>query len=237
MPRYHAYAHGLSAHPDGLGSYAAIAVTPTSRRVIQHAYRHTTADRMAIRAATSALRSCPAGSSVRLYLDRRRVYDAIASGNLERWRLDSWKARVGGKPIKHADLWRDLDNAAADRDVVVALANRDDDNFSECVRLARGAAQSPLKLTDRGYRPTPTRSSRPSQRPTNRPTSRPLQAGDPCPKCQVSVTRREVTGQTRKPGQRYCWAWLLRCPNCGARYQTKQGRRRIESNPPSPASA
>lgn len=228
-----AYAHGAAAHPDGPGAYAAIAVTPTSRRVTQHAYRHTTADRMAIRAATSALRSCSAGSSIRLYFDRRRVYDAIASGNLERWRLDGWKARVGGKPIKDADLWQELDAAVADRDVTVVPAKRDDDSFTECVRLAQRAARSSIRLTDAGYRPTSTK--RQTSGPPHQHPSGSLHAGDPCPKCEASVTRREVKGQSPKPGQRYRWEWILRCPHCGARYQTREGRRRIddESSPPS----
>lgn len=122
-PTAKAYAHGLAARPSGPGSYAAIVTTPTGRRVEQHAYRHTTRDRMAIPAATTALRQCPPNSTVVLHLDNRRVYDAVAGGKLEAWRFDDWKARVGRKPIKNADLWQELDKAMARRYVSVVLAN------------------------------------------------------------------------------------------------------------------
>ncbi|QDT67925.1 ribonuclease H [Planctomycetes bacterium MalM25] len=228
----YAYAHGLAAHPSGPGAYGLLVVTPTGRSRDQRAYRHSTKDRMAIAAATAALRHCPRGSTVELHLGNRRVYDAIAAGRLKQWRLDNWRARVGGRPIKDADLWKELDKAFTDRQVSVVLANPHDEAFADCVRRARLANASPLKHTDPTYhrRPAPKSvASRPKTRQT-----RILVDGDPCPRCQTAVTHRSVKGQVRKPGQRFYWDWILRCKACGARYQTREGRRRIdpESSPP-----
>lgn len=227
---YQAYASGLASHPEGQGGYSAVVIGSDSRRSSQRAYRQTTTDRMAIMAATDALRSCPPGSQVHLHLKNRRVYDVVACGKLEQWRLDHWKARVGGNPIKDADLWLPLDDAVSERIVTVTLATRDCDTFGECVHLAQRASRSSIMLTDAGYRSAPLR--RPLTRPSERPTSGSLVEGDPCPRCQSPVRRHPVRGQKIKPGQRYRWAWLLRCNACGARYQTREGRRTIDSYSP-----
>lgn len=230
-----AYADGIAAYPSGPGAYATTVVTPVTRSLEAHAYRHTTRDRMAIVAATAALRQCPAGSKVELSLDNRRVFDAIRDGKLEQWRGDDWKACVGRRPIKDGDLWRQLDAALLDRSVSINWASDCDEEFVECVRRAKIATRLSLKHIDTGYRRRSASASRDLPRRA-RPTRR-LTKGDPCPRCQTAVTQRPAKGQVRRAGQRFYWSWILRCDGCGARFQTREGRRRIEvpvSDSPAP---
>lgn len=115
----------------------------------------------------------------------------------------------------------------------IVLSDASNDALADCVRRARLANQSTLKLIDPAYRRRPRTKPIVSTRKAR--TTQQLVEGDPCPKCQTSVTRQPVKGQARKPGQQYFWAWLLRCDGCGARFQTREGRRRIEPTALTPA--
>jgi len=76
---------------------------------------HTTNNRMEMRAAIEALKALKEPCRVDLYTDSTYVRDGIT-----KW-LDGWKARgwktAAKKPVKNADLWMELEEAAARHDV------------------------------------------------------------------------------------------------------------------------
>ena len=71
----------------------------------------TTNNRMEITAAIRALESLKRPSDVTLHTDSRYLMDG-ATLWLPRWKANGWKT-ADKKPVKNADLWRELEAAAA----------------------------------------------------------------------------------------------------------------------------
>ena len=72
---------------------------------------HTTNNRMELLAVIKALEALKRRSSVRITTDSQYVKKGITEW-LGRWKRNGWKT-AAGKPVKNADLWRELDSAAA----------------------------------------------------------------------------------------------------------------------------
>ena len=153
-PVTQAYTHGMASGELGPGGYDVVVQTPTTRVTRCWGYHRTTRDRMAIITATIALQQSPPSYSVQLHTDSRRVFDALHSEAIQRWRRDGWKARVGRKPVKDNDFWRQLLVAYEQRTVELVLLPRNSkaEGHAECIRLAKAAAVSPVKSIDPLYR-------------------------------------------------------------------------------------
>ncbi len=122
---------------------AALVATPNHPTEYVETYESTSLDRASILAGTLALRKSPPGQSVTLHVTCRRVCDAVTSGALWRWRDEDWKARVGKKPVKDNDLWRQLLEEMTQRDVQVRLGNLQEDAcLARCFRAAEESLQS-----------------------------------------------------------------------------------------------
>ncbi|MBL7497989.1 ribonuclease HI [Frankia sp. CNm7] len=70
----------------------------------------TTNNRMELLAAIKALESLNRPSVAKIYTDSQYLRDGIR-GWLPRWRSNGWQTREK-KPVKNADLWRQLDSLA-----------------------------------------------------------------------------------------------------------------------------
>ncbi|HKD89822.1 MAG TPA: ribonuclease HI [Streptosporangiaceae bacterium] len=75
----------------------------------------TTNNRMELMAAINALEGLTRNSTVRLHTDSSYLRNGI-TGWLAGWKRNGWKT-ASKQPVKNADLWRRLDNAAAKHDV------------------------------------------------------------------------------------------------------------------------
>jgi ribonuclease HI len=71
---------------------------------------------MELMAAIKALEALKKRSHVTLYTDSRYVMDGLQQW-LPRWKANGWKT-ADKKPVKNADLWRALDEAAQRHDIV-----------------------------------------------------------------------------------------------------------------------
>lgn len=122
---------------------AALVGTPHGSTEYVLTYANTSLDRASILAGTLALRKSPQGQAVTLHVTCRRVCDAVTSGALLRWRDEDWKARVGKKPVKDNDLWKQLVEEMTQRKVQVRLGNLQEDAcLARCYRAAEEALQS-----------------------------------------------------------------------------------------------
>jgi ribonuclease HI len=122
---------------------AALVGTPSYPTEYVETYANTFLDRASILAATLALQKFPPGQLVTLHVICRRVFDAVTSGALMRWRDEGWKARVGKKPVKDNDLWKHLLEEMTQRDVQVRLGNLQEDAcLARCFRAAEEALRS-----------------------------------------------------------------------------------------------
>jgi ribonuclease HI len=99
----------------GPGGWAAILRTGSQEREISGGERATTNNRMELMAAIRALEALKTRSKITLHTDSRYVMDGITQW-LTRWKTNGWKT-ADKKPVKNADLWRELETQAARHDI------------------------------------------------------------------------------------------------------------------------
>ncbi|MBI4567943.1 MAG: viroplasmin family protein [Planctomycetes bacterium] len=102
-----AWCDGSCLKNPGPGGWAVALVLPDGRRIERvGGERHTTNNRMEMRAAIEALVLAAGeapGAAVEVWLDSRYVQDGI-SRHLPRWRRCGWRT-VNGGAVKNQDLW------------------------------------------------------------------------------------------------------------------------------------
>jgi len=94
----------------GPGGYGAVLVCGRHRKEIQAGFRHTTNNRMELRAAIAALEQLREPCEVELYSDSKYLVKAITERWIQGWKRNGWKT-AAKQPVKNQDLWQRLDNA------------------------------------------------------------------------------------------------------------------------------
>ncbi len=106
---------GACSGNPGPGGWGALLHWNGNERELSGGEDHTTNNRMEMQAAIEALKALKQPCRIDLYTDSTYVRDGIT-----KW-LDGWKARgwktAAKKPVKNADLWMELEEAAARHDV------------------------------------------------------------------------------------------------------------------------
>jgi ribonuclease HI len=97
---------GCRGNP-GPGGWAALIYEGPRAEEIYGAEKNTTNQRMELRAAIEGLRYLKEPSRVRLYSDSTYLLNAMNKGWLVKWERNGWKT-ADKKPVKNADLWREL---------------------------------------------------------------------------------------------------------------------------------
>jgi ribonuclease HI len=109
----------------------------------------TTNNRMELQAVTEGLRRLTRPTKVTVNSDSRYVVNPISQGWLDRWQRDGWRLRpqdgkrISDRPVKNADQWRDLIDAAAGHTVTWShVAGHAGIEWNErCHQLAIAAAE------------------------------------------------------------------------------------------------
>ncbi len=94
----------------GPGGWAAILVSGSHRKEISGYAAATTNNRMEMQAAISALHVLKTRCAVDLYTDSQYLRNGMESW-LAKWKRNHWRT-ANRKPVKNADLWQALDEAA-----------------------------------------------------------------------------------------------------------------------------
>jgi ribonuclease HI len=115
-PTVDIFTDGACSGNPGPGGWAAILRSGLHEKEISGGDPATTNNRMEITAAIRALQSLKGPSQVTVYTDSRYLLDG-ATIWLQRWKANGWKT-ADKKPVKNADLWRELDTAAAPHRVI-----------------------------------------------------------------------------------------------------------------------
>lgn len=97
---------GCRGNP-GPGGWAAVIYKGPKPEEIYGDEKHSTNQQMELRAAIQALRHLKEPSSVRLHSDSAYLTKAMSKGWLINWKRNGWK-KADKKPVKNADLWREL---------------------------------------------------------------------------------------------------------------------------------
>jgi ribonuclease HI len=105
------YTDGACKGNPGPGGWGALLVVGAREREIFGGEPRTTNNRMELTAVIRALESLTRPCEVALYTDSQYVKNGIESW-IHGWKRNGWKT-ADRKPVKNAELWRELDELAA----------------------------------------------------------------------------------------------------------------------------
>lgn len=106
---------GCRGNP-GPGGWAAVIYEGSTPTQLSGAEQNTTNQRMEIKAVVEALRALRGSSVVKIHSDSAYVLNCMNQRWYLNWERNGWKTS-GKKPVKNADLWRELLDAARAREV------------------------------------------------------------------------------------------------------------------------
>lgn len=109
------YTDGACRGNPGPGGWGVVLRYGEHLRELHGGEAHTTNNRMELTAAIRALEALHEPCRVHLKTDSRYVHDGISQW-LPAWRRRGWRTGAG-KAVKNAELWRQLDAAAARHEV------------------------------------------------------------------------------------------------------------------------
>lgn len=104
------YTDGACSGNPGPGGWGVLIEKDGEAQTLSGGEAQTTNNRMELLAAITALETLPAGDPIALYTDSQYVKGGI-TGWIVNWKRNGWKTSAK-KPVKNADLWRRLDEAA-----------------------------------------------------------------------------------------------------------------------------
>ena len=158
----------------GAGGWAAVIVDEENQREeIFGGEEHTTNNRMELTAAIRALEKTSAGANVELFTDSSYLKNAFTNGWLVKWKSNGWKTATKN-PVLNQDLWRELDELIAARNVTFHwVKGHAGNSFNErCDFLARTFAE---KIQRGQVKPAPPPKTSPPRRVPQKNFSRPVQ--------------------------------------------------------------
>ena len=110
MSKVEIYTDGACRGNPGPGGWGALLLSAGKERAVLGGEPDTTNNRMELTAAIQALNALKHSCEVVLYTDSTYVQKGISEW-LSNWKSRGWKT-AARKPVKNADLWQALDEAA-----------------------------------------------------------------------------------------------------------------------------
>jgi ribonuclease HI len=111
LPAVEIFTDGACRGNPGPGGWAALLRTGDREREIGGGEAHTTNNRMELRAAIEALNTLKRPCRVEIHTDSNYVREGITNW-IHGWQRNGWRT-ADKKPVKNADLWQELIDAAA----------------------------------------------------------------------------------------------------------------------------
>lgn len=109
------YTDGACSGNPGPGGWGAVLYYGNTERELSGGEAETTNNRMELTAAIKALEALKSRCKVALYTDSEYVRKGITEW-ITGWKAKGWKT-AAKKPVKNADLWKQLDDIAAQHEV------------------------------------------------------------------------------------------------------------------------
>lgn len=145
------YSDGSCLGNPGPGGYGVVLVYGDNRKELSLGFRLTTNNRMELLAAIVGLEALKQPCKVTLTSDSQYMRQGITQW-IRNWKRNGWRT-ASKAPVKNADLWRRLDEAAQRHEVewkwVKGHAGHKENE--RCDTLARTAAETRPKQADEGY--------------------------------------------------------------------------------------
>lgn len=102
------YTDGSSRGNPGPGGYGTVLLFGKFRKELSQGYRHTTNNRMEMRAAIAGLEALFEDCEVTLHTDSQYLAKGFNDRWIEGWKRRGWK-NSQKEPVKNKDLWQQLD--------------------------------------------------------------------------------------------------------------------------------
>ena len=109
------YTDGACSGNPGPGGWGAVLYYGDQKKEIFGSEKSTTNNRMELSAAINALKQVKKLLPVTVYTDSKYVKDGITSW-IKKWRINNWRGS-DKKPVKNADLWKELDQLISQMNV------------------------------------------------------------------------------------------------------------------------
>ena len=109
------YTDGACKGNPGIGGWGALLQYDGKTRELYGGEEHTTNNRMELTAVIRALEALKRRCRVRLHTDSQYVQLGITTW-IHDWKKRGWRT-ADKKPVKNADLWRELDALAGEHDI------------------------------------------------------------------------------------------------------------------------
>lgn len=104
MKRVIIHTDGACKGNPGPGGYGAILVSGQHRKELSAGFRHTTNNRMEMRAAIAALELLREPCEIELHSDSKYLVDAMSKKWIDGWKKRGWQT-AAKDPVKNKDLW------------------------------------------------------------------------------------------------------------------------------------
>lgn len=157
----HIWTDGACSGNPGIGGWAAILCEGDQERILQGSAPHTTNNRMELTAAIKALEACPKEASpqnieIEIFTDSDYLKQGMTIW-VKKWQRNGWRT-ANKKPVKNADLWRQLIALAEGRHIAWRWikAHSGIEGNEKADRLAREALEREAlerETLERGARP------------------------------------------------------------------------------------
>jgi len=105
------YTDGACSGNPGPGGWGALLIYGAKEKELSGGEAQTTNNRMELMAAIRALQALKGACTIDLYTDSKYVMQGITEW-IHGWKKNGWKT-ADKKPVKNADLWQQLEAAAA----------------------------------------------------------------------------------------------------------------------------
>lgn len=145
------YVAGACEHPGGPGGWGAVLRYGANLKEISGGFQTTTAERMAIRSAISALQALTAPCLALIFSNNEYLVKAVNQGFLGRWSHNGWLLNPLERP-QNVDLWQRLLLSAQTHETIFN-GDWNQPGVERAVELAKAASCQPNLPVDTGYRP------------------------------------------------------------------------------------
>ena len=135
------YTDGACKGNPGPGGWAALLFYKQHEKEIYGGERHTTNQKMELKAAIEGLKALKEPCEVELFSDSAYLINAFKRGWLEKWQHNGWKT-AAREPVENQDLWRELLKLCRYHRVqwIKVRGHSDNEYNNRCDQLAREAA-------------------------------------------------------------------------------------------------
>ena len=134
------YTDGACSGNPGPGGLGVILKFNDAEKEFSQGYKHTTNNRMELRAVITGLNMLKYPCNVKLYTDSKYVADSILKGWAKGWQQNGWK-KADKKPALNIDLWKQLLELLEIHEVeIIWVKGHNDHPYNErCDKLAVAA--------------------------------------------------------------------------------------------------